>query len=129
MIELLFALSVEVAPVCPQIERRPVGSVAALPGPIAQRLGPMADPGQDWNAGDVIRPEDRRPLARLIAAGQLRDGRWLVVHESGGRTVQRHLDVFEETIEGGVAHPMSLSGSSVDRLCAQAADLFDGRGD
>lgn len=126
MIELFFALSVEVPSACPRIARRPVAAYAEVPELIRRFEGEMADPGQAWNSSDVIRRDDPRPLRRMIAAGDMGQGRWLIVHESGGRGVIRHVDVWRIEPDGRLSHPVSESSGSLDLACEKAAARLAG---
>ena len=60
-----------------------VKRVSDLPGPVLTLLnGPMAEPGQPFNIGDVI--DSRLPNQRMIWAAKLADGRYVIHYERGG---------------------------------------------
>jgi hypothetical protein len=66
-----------------QVEFVPVSSVAALPETVRARIGrEMANPGERFNATDVIR--SGLPMRRLIFAG-VSGSYYLVHYEFGGR--------------------------------------------
>lgn len=121
MILFLAAIALADPGVCPRIERRPVARYADVPRPIRDWEGPLAEPGQTWNSTDSIRSGDR--LAAFVAAGDMGGGRWLVVHQSAGRMLFHHVDVWQLNEDGLVSgHPVNLTGGNLEKLCAEAAD-------
>lgn len=127
MIELLFALaagepSIDPATACPQIERRPVARYADFPEVIRRFVGRMGERGVEWNSTDVIHANDPRPLRRYVAGGDIGGGRWLVVYESGGRMVFKHVQVWEIARDGRLARPAADTSGSLDIACAKVAE-------
>jgi len=127
MIELLFALaaadpSADPATVCPQIERRPVARYADFPEIIRRFKGKLGKRDVEWNSTDVIHVRDPRPLNRYIAGGEMGGGRWLLVYESGGRMVFKHVEIWEIARDGRVARPASATSGSLDIACAEVAE-------
>lgn len=122
MIAFLVTVATADPAACPQIERRPVVAYAEVPRAIRDWEGPMAEPGEAWNSSDAIDRSDGLGLAAFVAAGDMGGGRWLVVHESAGRKLFRHVDVWTVSAQGAVTgHPVSLTGGDLGKLCAEAA--------
>jgi hypothetical protein len=109
------------AGICPQIERRPVARYADFPRLVRDWEGRLAERDAPFNSTDVIRTGDDRALARFVAGGDMGGGRWLVVHESAGRFLFHHVDVWRLKPDGGIEHPVHFSGGNLDKLCAEAA--------
>lgn len=60
-----------------------VRRISDLPEPVRALLnGPMAEPGQPFNIGDVIDPN--LPNQRMIWAARLKDGGYVIHYERGG---------------------------------------------
>jgi hypothetical protein len=113
--------------VCPQIERRPVAHWAEVPE-IVRRFkggGRMAEGDQNWNSTDVIHANDPRPLAHSIAAGDMGSGRWLVVYETGGRMVFRHVEVWVIGRDH-MGNPVAVTTGNWEDACARAAARLGG---
>lgn len=114
------------AVVCPQIHRTPITRLAQLPPSIRKTLGAIAEPNGRWNAGDAIGPGDERyPFRHLIAAGDMGQGRWLVIWEQGGIALFRNVEVYELVARPG-GRPgarviASAQGGPVEPLCRQVA--------
>ena len=84
-------------------EFREVGTLAALPSPIQQRLGAdisglrgVADRGKPFNDTDVV--DSSRPMRRLLAAGKSGDT-WLVALEQGGRGYNVQVYLFSGNVQ------------------------------
>lgn len=103
---------------------RSVHSLRQLPAPIRiyikDKIGPMADRGAFFNAGDVvIRPG---PFDRFIRGGQA-DGHWFLWYEHGGFAYWKQIVIFRITADGKArANAESRGGGD---LCAATDALLD----
>jgi hypothetical protein len=70
-----------------------IDSVKLLAAPVRDRLSPMADPGEEFQATDVIR-NDHLPWTRLIFAGKSAN-RVFVYYEHGGIGLYQVLEVID----------------------------------
>jgi hypothetical protein len=101
-----------------------VSSLRRLPAPIRatikDKIGPMADRGAFFNAGDVvIKPG---PFDRFIRGGEV-DGHWFVWYEHGGFAYWKQIVIFR--IEGnGKARETAETRGGRD-LCADTDGLLD----
>lgn len=114
------------AAVCPQIHRTPINRLTQLPPLIRKQLGAIAEIDGRWNAGDAIGPgEARNPFRHLIAAGDMGQGRWLVIWEQGGIALSTNVEVFKLSAGAGgrvtATRLVSVQGGPVEPLCRQAA--------
>jgi hypothetical protein len=103
---------------------RSVSSLRGLPAPIRaylrDKVGPMADRGAFFNAGDVvIKPG---PFDRFIRGGQAA-GHWFVWYEHGGFAYWKQIVIFRIDAKGK-AWPSAEAHGGAD-LCSDTDALLD----
>jgi len=102
-----------------------VNSLKRLPSPLRKyikaKIGPMADRGQFFNAGDVVqRPA---PFNRFIRGGTIGE-RWFLWYEHGGFAYWKDIVLFGSD-PSGTPHVIAEAHASGGDLCAQTDGLLD----
>jgi hypothetical protein len=101
-----------------------VNSLQGLPAPvrayIKDKVGPMADRGAFFNAGDVVLKPG--PFDRFIRGGRA-DGHWFVWYEHGGFAYWKQIVIFRVDANGK-AWPLAEAHGGRD-LCSDTDALLD----
>jgi hypothetical protein len=101
-------------------------SLRKLPRPlrayIRDKIGPMADRGAFFNAGDVVTKP--APFNRFIRAGEIGE-RWFLWYEHGGFAYWRQILVFSSDPSGTPHVIAERHGDMQSSLCAQTDALLD----
>ena len=93
-----------------------------LASALREKIGPMADRGEFFNATDVIIKPG--PGRRFIRAGHVRDT-WFVWYEQGGIAYFHAIVMFGSDGRGGLEVIREYQGSWNDNLCAETDRLLD----
>jgi len=91
---------------------------------LAQQTGPMAQPGQPFNASDVI--DSKKPLPQwrgIFVWG--RGTRWVVATEHGGYGYGDPVFLFDATANGKRVALTAKTIASPATVCAKAQDLLN----
>jgi hypothetical protein len=97
-----------------------------LPSPlrayIRDKVGPMADRGKFFNAGDVV--QKPAPFNRFIRGGEIGE-RWFLWYEHGGFAYWRQILIFGSDPSGTPHVVAEKHGDMQSTLCAQTDALLD----
>jgi hypothetical protein len=101
-------------------------SLRKLPAPlrayVRDKVGPIADRGKFFNAGDVI--QKPAPFNRFIRAGKIGE-RWFLWYEHGGFAYWRQILIFGSDPSGRPRVVAEKHGDMQSSLCAQTDALLD----
>jgi hypothetical protein len=90
---------------------------------LAKQTGPMAQPGQPFNASDVI--DDKKPLPQWRGIFVWSRGtRWVVATEHGGRGYSDPVFLFDATANGKRVALTTSKTANPTTVCAMAQDLL-----
>lgn len=102
---------------------RMIDSLGALPAPIRDKVGVMAERGAVFNASDDIQyPE--APGRRFIRAGQA-GTTWFVWYQQGGISLYKVIALFEPDRSGGLRAKGEYHGNWNADLCAETDNILD----
>jgi len=104
---------------------RMVDSMKALPAPIRDKVGVMAERGAVFNGSDDIQ-YPAAPGRRFIRGGQA-GATWFVWYEQGGISFAKVIVLFEPSDSGGWIAKGEHRGNWNANLCAETDSILEGR--